>query len=343
MTVNDVPTVCHNLTCDFTYTEPVGEITGFTYNHGTKVLVLEGTDLPNVTSNISSINFAHTNCVLDESTLTETGVECTLDEDPTCGTHLPIYTSILGIIPNSDQLVAEEIDCTISSIFPDTSLNLLGGDNLTFTGTMLPKVLSTSTVSIKFNDAQQTSCIPQISTTDQLVCLTEAFDSVASADATLGMEIIINDKTVSQTLSPTSRDVVQSGSNLNPSSVNPVLKTKIEIQLDTNFPYTLTKEDFSVNATSISNSTYIRYMNVVEVDDSAKTITCMFGGAESEYGPFKIWIRHSATGLIESDGLTLDVNAYVDSFSPTVGSIYGGTLLTITGRNFGEEYTDNPV
>lgn len=208
---------------------------------------------------------------------------------------------------------------------------------------MLPKVLSTSTVSIKFNDAQQTSCIPQISTTDQLVCLTEAFDSVASADATLGMEIIINDKTVSQTLSPTSRDVVQSGSNLNPSSVNPVLKTKIEIQLDTNFPYTLTKEDFSVNATSISNSSYIRYMNVVEVDDSAKTITCMFGGAESEYGPFKIWIRHSATGLIESDGLTLDVNAYVDSYSPTVGSIYGGTLLTITGRNFGEEYTDNPV
>jgi hypothetical protein len=29
---------------------------------------------------------------------------------------------------------------------------LLGGDNLTFTGSMLPKVLSTSTISIKFND-----------------------------------------------------------------------------------------------------------------------------------------------------------------------------------------------
>lgn len=25
------------------------------------------------------------------------------------------------------------------------------------------------------------------------------------------------------------------------------------------------------------------------------------------------------------------------------GSIYGGTLLTINGENFGDEYTDNPV
>jgi hypothetical protein len=80
---------------------------------------------------------------------------------------------------------------------------------------------------------------------------------------------------------------------------------------------------------------------VIDVDDDAKTITTKFGGAES--GTFRLWIRHSATGLIESNGLILDVNAYVDSYSPTVGSIYGGTLLTITGRNFGDVYTDNPV
>jgi hypothetical protein len=130
---------------------------------------------------------------------------------------------------------------------------------------------------------------------------------------------------------------------LNPSSVSPVLKTPIEIQIDTNFPYTLNKEDFSVNASSISNSSYIRYMNVIGVNDSAKTITVMFGGAESKYGPFKVWIRHAVTGLIESTGLVLDVNTYVDSYSPKIGSIYGGTLLTIQGRNFGTVITDNPV
>jgi hypothetical protein len=125
--------------------------------------------------------------------------------------------------------------------------------------------------------------------------------------------------------------------------VSPVLKTPIEIQIDTNFPYTLNKEDFSVNASSISNSSYIRYMNVIGVNDTTKTITFMFGGAESQYGPFKVWIRHAVTGLIESTGLILDVNTYVDSYSPTTGSIYGGTLLTIQGRNFGTTITDNPV
>ena len=82
-------------------------------------------------------------------------------------------------------------------------------------------------------------------------------------------------------------------------------------------------------------------MNVIDVDDSAKTITTKFGGAER--GQYKILIRHKEIGLIESEGLLLDVNAYVTSYSPTTGSIYGGTLLTIDGSNFGDVYTDNPV
>jgi hypothetical protein len=111
--------------------------------------------------------------------------------------------------------------------------------------------------------------------------------------------------------------------------VSPVLKSNVTIQLPSDFPYTLAKEDFSVNATNITFPDYIRYMNVIDVDDAAKTITTKFGGAES--GSYKIWIRHSAIGLIESDGLTLDVNAYMTSYSPMTGSIYGGTLLTING------------
>lgn len=173
--------------------------------------------------------------------------------------------------------------------------------------------------------------------------MTGAFDQNETADTPITFDVIINSKTVTHSLSTSSRNDVQKGRDLNPSSVSPVLKTPIEIQIDTNFPYTLNKEDFSVNASSISNPEYIRYLNVIAVDDDAKTITVMFGGAESKYGPFKIWIRHSVTGLVESSGLELDVNTYVDSYSPTTGSIYGGTLLTITGRNFGTEITDNPV
>ena len=134
---------------------------------------------------------------------------------------------------------------------------------------------------------------------------------------------------------------VKSSLSLNPDSASPVLKTKITVQLETDFPYTLAKEDLSINATSIDDNTYIRYMNVLSVDDDAKTFVAMFGGAYS--GKFQISIRHSAYGLVGTDNLILDVGAYVTEYSPMTGSIYGGTLLTITGNNFGNVYTDNPV
>ena len=176
MTVNDVPAVCHNLTCDFSYIEPVGQVIGHAYNHVSKKLKLEGESLPNMTANISSVYFAHTHCTIDESTLSDTYLECTLDEEPTCGYHLPILTSNLGVVPNAEGLISEELNCTLTDILSASSINLLGGDNITFSGTMLPKDLSTSNVTIKFNDTKQTSCIPQISSSNELVCLTGAFD-----------------------------------------------------------------------------------------------------------------------------------------------------------------------
>lgn len=43
-----------------------------------------------------------------------------------------------------------------------------------------------------------------------------------------------------------------------PSSANPTLKTKINVTLEADFPYTLDKNDFTVNATNVSNPTYFR-------------------------------------------------------------------------------------
>jgi hypothetical protein len=67
----------------------------------------------------------------------------------------------------------------------------------------------------------------------------------------------------------------------------------------------------------------------------------MFGGAES--GKFQMSIRHIKYGLVDTKNMILDVSAEVYSFSPKIGSIFGGTLLTIKGRNFGKQKTDNPV
>lgn len=82
-------------------------------------------------------------------------------------------------------------------------------------------------------------------------------------------------------------------------------------------------------------------MNVIGVDNVNKKLTVMFGGAWS--GTYQVLVRHKDYGLVDTDGVTLDVSASVDSFSPMKGSIYGGQLLTITGKNFGTAITDNPV
>lgn len=89
------------------------------------------------------------------------------------------------------------------------------------------------------------------------------------------------------------------------------------------------------------NESYIRYLNVMSVDDSTKTIRAMFGGAYS--GVFKLSIRHINYGLLDTEGMYLDVSSIVNRVSPLIGSIHGGTLITIEGSNFGTQRTDNPV
>ena len=83
---------------------------------------------------------------------------------------------------------------------------------------------------------------------------------------------------------------------------------------------------------------------MLSVDDEAKSIECMFGGAESNGAhDFIMSIRHSVYGLIDTTLIPLDVTSSVTSYTPKSGSIYGGTLFTITGTNFGSTITDNPV
>jgi hypothetical protein len=63
------------------------------------------------------------------------------------------------------------------------------------------------------------------------------------------MNIKINSVAVTQDLSVIMKTEIKSGLTMIPSSVNPVLKSKLEIQLDSNFPFTLERGEFSVNAT----------------------------------------------------------------------------------------------
>jgi hypothetical protein len=68
--IGDLPAVCHNLTCDYTYIEAVGEISAFTFDQAAGTLNIVGSALPSNSSNITSITFAHSTCTINEATRT---------------------------------------------------------------------------------------------------------------------------------------------------------------------------------------------------------------------------------------------------------------------------------
>ena len=93
--------------------------------------------------------------------------------------------------------------------------------------------------------------------------------------------------------------------------------------------------------TNVTFPDYKRYLNVLAVNNTANTITCMFGGAWS--GLYRVHIRHKTYGMVDTADHLFNVSSTMTSLSPLTGSMYGGTLLTIQGTNFGSVFTDNPV
>jgi hypothetical protein len=128
---------------------------------------------------------------------------------------------------------------------------------------------------------------------------------------------------------------------LEPSSASPVLATELLVYLDSSYPETLDVNDFNATLFNNNDEEYERVLYVMSVDDSAKSVKIKFPGAYS--GSYYIQLSSTQYGRLDSDVLQLDVHGTVTSFSPTEGSKYGGTLITIIGENFGTVITDNPV
>jgi len=191
-----------------------------------------------------------------------------------------------------------------------------------------------NTFELTFSSHDSAKCTAVQTESTKFVCLTNKLNTNQDSGKTYSMTIVINGLTVANSLSFKTKSDVQASTNLNPNSASPVLKTVIEISLSPDFPYEmLDPKDFSVNATSVNDANYIRYLNVLTVDDSTKTMRAMFGGAYT--GIFQMNIRHKFYGLVDTENMLLDVSSKVTGVTPLEGSIHGGTLLTITGTNFG--------
>lgn len=179
------------------------------------------------TTVVRKIRFANTDCVFNKVTSTTSQLECILADAPTCGEWLPEIYSAHGLIPVDSTAAKIKVDCTVTTITPNTDLNVLGGDSLTISGTNFPKFVADNTVDIGFSNSQTTKCVLISSKSTEMVCMTKSFDKVANLDQDFTMTININSQVIAQTLSIKMKAINKDATQIVPSSASPVLKTKI--------------------------------------------------------------------------------------------------------------------
>jgi len=149
------------------------------------------------------------------------------------------------------------------------------------------------------------------------------------------MTILVN------SISDTSLIVTQKASipnmaGLVPNSVSPVLKTEIVLTLPGSYEGTVSVDEFIVELLDDNDPEFLKELYIMSADESAMTLTVKFPGAWS--GDYRLRATSATVGRLDNTDLGLTVKSEVTRISPSAGSLYGGTLITIDGYNF----SDNP-
>lgn len=84
-----------------------------------------------------------------------------------------------------------------------------------------------------------------------------------------------------------------------------------------------------------------RFLSVIAQSGADRTITVKYNGAYS--GVYDLRVKSARNGNVLTSAVTFTAKIEVVDFQPRQGSLYGGTLLTITGGHFSDKITDNPV
>lgn len=79
--------------------------------------------------------------------------------------------------------------------------------------------------------------------------MTKSFNKTAALGQSWSVKIVINNVTVDNSVTVKMKEVNKDALQVLPPSASPVLKTKLQFKLQQNFPFNLTKEDFTVNIT----------------------------------------------------------------------------------------------
>ena len=338
-----MPILCKSTHCSYTYSDLASLITGFTAS-GTTVTI-DGTDLP-LEADITGVSIARQACTISSSTANQ--IICELVNPLTAGEWLPEVLTAEGLVA---------IDPTILKYLESLEVNTLsqdifyeeGGEILTIDGKGFPCDLNTDDeVSVTFSDG--TKCVITSSSCTQLQCKVEEFvTEVVRRQLQTSIQLTLN---VSVNDEISESDVTLEAARLKlesvtPSSVSPIIAQLLTLELSDSYDSTdMELDTFYVGLVGLKpdqarpNGDMVRWLNVVDFDKAAKTITVKYGGAYS--GKYKWILESEQQGAFRTNG-KYEVKFEFSDFNPKQGSKYGGQLMTIDGGHFSDDPLKNPI
>lgn len=342
--ISGLQALCKNRNCGFTYVAPTAEITGASYDAGTRTITIDGTGLATSVDQIREIVLQRVPC-LQITTVSDTQTTCVLEYAPPAGSHPVQYRMLEGQVPiNGAPNI--EISLIITGLSPNVQLNNLGGTLLTLIGTGFNTHEGIDRTQTTLTFADGTDCMLEYSSPEMIQCITCAFKTDNFVDP-LPLTVWVNDFTdESASTTVDGENVFTSG--LSPNSVSPVLKQNIQVSLPADYPGTIVAENFYVFSENLADHHDLKQFHVVSADATAKTLTLKYPGLLSGDYVIKVDSLELDIGKLKpstepGQETYLTVESRVTAIDIRTGSSEGGTVLTIDGVNFSDEPTDNPV
>lgn len=332
VTVNSLKSVCLN-SCTYTFLPNTPFVTAQTLSGSQVQVTLSNPQNLPYGIDMIFINIAGRPCeILAGGTFTS--FTCQLDVNPDGSPTLyagdynvDIVVEGLGVIPIQNGVNPMHYQLGISNVSPANG-GTNGGYLVTIDGAGFPD--NTEEVNLIVCDASPTI----VSTTNtKTVFIAPACPSPGQYTITYNY----NSQTANTNFTYGTPSVAATLISIYPQSASPVLKAVM----------TITGTGFGSNVSSITvflaNSTGKVYqMRVLSVNST--TITCGIPGGLP--GAFDVKVAIDGQGDIEPANPAVDDFVYelvVSSVTPATVSYYGGTLVTITGKNFSPDRLENLV
>ena len=322
-----------SMNCDVQFIDPTASISDFTYSGNTLTVQLSNAD--DIDFDHLSVRFGYVDCENLDTSNAPSSISCTTSIDIVSGLDMtPQVYSLEGKIPMGSATTYSEA-IYVTSVSPTSDLNPKGGNTIVISGSHFPHGIDAYiSLAVTFDDGSECTLIS--SSANEIICKTNEFASGGSSPT---MTIALNGQTTTQGVSVSSSSTTLE--SISPDNYSPVLKTDLIFVLSADYTGDWNPNNFDIKLVPQDSESTTRTLNVYKTDSSTRELTVRYGGAYS--GVYDITINDASYGEIDTNGLTFEAIGIVSSISPLTGSMYGGTVLTITGYTFSDDMLDNPI